>query len=154
MNLFAKQKERHRHNMDTKRGKEHGINRQIGIYIYTLSGIKQKTKRNNCIHRKLNSVLYGDLNGKEIQKRGDICIHMTGSLCCTAENNNIVNQLYSNKKLILKRKKKNIMQGIDGLVQMIMYQAQTLIRVTGWGLALIVPVLRANLLHPDLCGLP
>ena len=67
-------------------------------------------------------MLYGDLNGKEIQKRGDICIHMTGSLCCTAENNNIVNQLYSNKKLILKRKKNNIMQVIDGLVQMIMYQ--------------------------------
>ena len=26
MNLFAKQKERHRHSMDTKGGKEHGIN--------------------------------------------------------------------------------------------------------------------------------
>ena len=49
-------------------------------------------------------------------------IYKADSLCCTAENNNIVNQLYSNKKLILKRKKKNIMQGIDGLVQMIMYQ--------------------------------
>ena len=67
-------------------------------------------------------MLYGDLNGKEIQKKGDIYIYMADSFCCTAENNNIVNQLYSNKKLILKRKKKNIMQGIDGLVQMIMYQ--------------------------------
>ena len=37
----------------------------------------------------------GDLNGKEIQKRGDICIHIANSLCCLAENNNI-KQLYSN----------------------------------------------------------
>ena len=27
----------------------------------------------------------GDLNGKEIQKRGDICV--TDSFCCTAETN-------------------------------------------------------------------
>ena len=26
-----------------------------------------------------------DLNGKEIQKRGDICTHITDSLYCTAE---------------------------------------------------------------------
>ena len=50
-----------------------------------------------------------------------MCVYMADSLCCMAENSNIVNQLYSNKKLILK--KMNIMQGIDGLVQMIMYQA-------------------------------
>ena len=30
-------------------------------------------------------MLYGDLNGKEIQKRGDICI--VDSLCCTIETN-------------------------------------------------------------------
>ena len=68
-------------------------------------------------------MLCGDLNGKEIQNSGAICIYMADSLCCTVENDNIVKQLYSNKKIILKRKKKNIMQGIDGLVQMIMYQA-------------------------------
>ena len=27
-------------------------------------------------------MLCGDLNGKEIQKRGLICIHTVGSLCC------------------------------------------------------------------------
>ena len=27
------------------------------------------------------SVICGDLNGKEIQKRGDICIHTADSLC-------------------------------------------------------------------------
>ena len=39
----------------------------------------------------------GDLSGKEIQKRGDICIHIADSLCCTVETNDIVKQLYSNK---------------------------------------------------------
>ena len=32
-----------------------------------------------------NSMLYGDLNRKEIQKGGDICKHIADSLCCTAE---------------------------------------------------------------------
>ena len=31
------------------------------------------------------------------RKRGDICIHITDSLCSIAETNNIVKQLYSNK---------------------------------------------------------
>ena len=43
-------------------------------------------------HRELHSMLCGDLDGKEIQKRG---ISMADSLCWTAENN-IVKQLYSN----------------------------------------------------------
>ena len=35
-----------------------------------------------CMKQTTNdSVLCGDLNGKEIQKRGDICIHMADSLC-------------------------------------------------------------------------
>ena len=34
-----------------------------------------------------NSKLYGDLNGKEIQKRGGMCICITDSLCCTAKIN-------------------------------------------------------------------
>ena len=41
-------------------------------------------------HRELYSVLCGDLNGKEIQKRGDIYIHIADSLCCTAETNTIL----------------------------------------------------------------
>ena len=32
-----------------------------------------------------NSVFCSDLNGKEIQKIGDICICTADSLCCTAE---------------------------------------------------------------------
>ena len=52
----------------------------------------------------------GDLNGKEIEKRGDVHIyiyahtyiyiyiytHIADSFCCTVETNN-VKQLYSNK---------------------------------------------------------
>ena len=29
----------------------------------------------------------GDLNGKEIQKRGDVCKHRADSLCCREEAN-------------------------------------------------------------------
>ena len=37
--------------------------------------------------REFYSMLYGDLNGKEIQKRGDICKQIADSLCHTAETN-------------------------------------------------------------------
>ena len=51
-------------------------------------------------------MLCGDLNGKEIQKRDDICIHIVDSLHPAAVT---VKQLYPNKKQtknILKHKKK------------------------------------------------
>ena len=38
-------------------------------------------------HRKLNLMCGGDLNGKEIQKRGDICIPIADLLFCTVETN-------------------------------------------------------------------
>ena len=34
---------------------------------------------------ELSEKPYSDLNGKEIQKRGDICICIADSLCCKAE---------------------------------------------------------------------
>ena len=48
--------------------------------------------------RELHSMLCGDINGKETQKRKGICIciHAADSLCWTAENNNTVKQLHSN----------------------------------------------------------
>jgi len=46
---------------------------------------KWKNTNENVLYSRGNSVLCGELNGKEIQKRGDICI--SGSLCCTAETN-------------------------------------------------------------------
>lgn len=36
---------------------------------------------------ELYSVFSGDLEGKEIQKRRDIYIHIAESLCCTADTN-------------------------------------------------------------------
>ena len=51
-------------------------------------------------HRELYSVLCGDLNGKEIQKGGDVCIYGADSLCCAAETNK------HRKATILKKKKK------------------------------------------------
>ena len=38
-----------------------------------------------CIAQELYSVLYSDLNGKEIQIRGDICIHIADLLCGMVE---------------------------------------------------------------------
>ena len=48
--------------------------------------------------RELYSVLGGDWAGKEIQKRGEICIHMVEPLCGTAETDNIVKLLYTQTK--------------------------------------------------------
>ena len=31
-----------------------------------------------------------DQNGKEIQKRGNVCIRMADSLCCSAETNTML----------------------------------------------------------------
>ena len=42
-----------------------------------------------------NSVLSGDLNGKEIQKRGAKCISMADLLCCIAEIDTEVEGTYT-----------------------------------------------------------
>ena len=42
---------------------------------------------------KLYSVVCGDLNGKETEKRGDMFIHAANSLCYTVDTHTIVNQL-------------------------------------------------------------
>ena len=41
-------------------------------------------------HRELYPVLCGDLNGEEIQGKGDTCIGTADSLCCRAEINTIL----------------------------------------------------------------
>ena len=46
------------------------MNWEIGIDIYTLLCMKQITKGNLPYSTENYSVLYGDLNGKEIQKGG------------------------------------------------------------------------------------
>ena len=40
-----------------------------------------------------------DLNGKEIQERGDICIHIADSFCCTVETNTILQSNYTPIKI-------------------------------------------------------
>ena len=44
---------------------------------------------------KIDSILHGDLNGKEIQKRGDIDKSICDSLCHTALTNTILSSNYS-----------------------------------------------------------
>ena len=39
-----------------------------------------------------NSALCGGLNGKEIQKSVNMCVHVTDSLCCTPRNENFIKQ--------------------------------------------------------------
>ena len=41
-------------------------------------------------HRELYSMLHGDPSEKEIQKRGEICICIADSFCCTVETNTIL----------------------------------------------------------------
>ena len=74
--------------MDTKGEKQGGINWEIGIGIYTLLilCIKQITNE-NLPHRELYSMLCGNLNEKEIQKRGDICKQRVHSFSFTVEIN-------------------------------------------------------------------
>ena len=73
----------------TWRGEREGgmMNWKIGTDIYTLLCVKQASQQitNEYLpYSTGNSVLCGDLNGKEIQKRGDICICISDSLHCTA----------------------------------------------------------------------
>ena len=64
--------------------KEREINWEIETDIYTLLYIKQIT---TVEHRELYSILCNDLYGKRVWKRGDMCICVTDSLCCTSESN-------------------------------------------------------------------
>ena len=73
--------------MDTKGERRSGLICEIGTDVYTLLCIERELMRTYCIAQELFSVLCRDLNGKEIQKSEDICIHTADSLCCTAENN-------------------------------------------------------------------
>ena len=50
-------------------------------------------------------MLCGDLNGKENQKIGDICIFITDSLCCAAETNTIFSSNYTPIKINFKKLK-------------------------------------------------
>ena len=66
------------------------MNWENGVDTHILLCIKQVTNENlvkSLLLRELYSVLCSNLNGKEIQKRGDTCMHRADSLCCTVEAN-------------------------------------------------------------------
>ena len=93
MNFFARQKQKLKCREQTcglQRGRVGGINWEIGIGIYTVLGIKYMTSENLVFSKELSSVLSGDLYGKEVQKRGDLCIHTVDSLFYAAETNTIL----------------------------------------------------------------
>ena len=52
-----------------------------------------------CVAEGTLLIHCGDLNGKEIQKRVDICIYITDSLCCTVETNTTLSINYTPIKI-------------------------------------------------------
>ena len=63
------------------------MNREIGSDVYTLLCIKSITNENLLYSAGNSTLLSADLNGKEIQKRGNICTRSADSLCCPTETN-------------------------------------------------------------------
>ena len=88
---------------------------EIGINIYTRQCIKWITDE-NLLYSPGNSVFYGDLHGKEIQKRGDICINLADSLCCMAETNTTFKNSYIPIKINLKKWSNTNRQIIDDML--------------------------------------
>ena len=72
-----------------------GINWETGNETYTLPHIRQATNK-DLLYSTGNPIQYSVIAnmGKESKKEW---MHVHDSLCYTAENNNIVNQLYTNK---------------------------------------------------------
>ena len=66
-----------------------GRNWETGIDTYTLLilCIKWTTDGNMLLAQGTHLVLCGNLNGREVQKAGDICMCMADSFCCAAEAN-------------------------------------------------------------------
>ena len=63
------------------------MNWEIGTDIYTTIYRNRQVMRTKCIKQEHHSGRHHNLNGKETQNRGDICINVTDSLCCTVETN-------------------------------------------------------------------
>ena len=65
-----------------------GFSRQeywSGVPLYT-----EQVTNEKLLYSTGNSVLWGDLNVREIEKGGNICIRMADSLLCTTETNTIL----------------------------------------------------------------
>ena len=96
--------------VDTGGEEEGGANWERSIAVYPLAHVKQLVDSVGLSGiaqaAQLGAPwwLQGAMRGgREVQEQGDICRHTADSLHCTAENNSIVKQLYSNKK----RRKRN-----------------------------------------------
>ena len=65
------------------------MNWEVGTGIYTILVlyIKWITNENLVYSTGKSTQCCGDLNANEIQKRGEICMHMADSLCCRVETN-------------------------------------------------------------------
>ena len=92
--------------MDTKWGKwEWG---ELGDWDWHVHSIDAMYKiehqwKPTVEHKELYLTLCGDLNGKGIQKRGDICICMADSPCCTTETDTIFQSNYAPININLKK---------------------------------------------------
>ena len=113
MNLFAKQKQKHRlenNLIDTKRERADQMNWEIGIDIYTLLCIKQVVNE-DLIYSTGNSTQCS-VTTKLIRKSKEegiyvcvcvcVCVCVTDSLCCTAESNTTLQSNYTPMKILKK----------------------------------------------------
>ena len=72
----------------------HGINDSMDMNVSKLwETVKDREDWRTIQLMELYSVLCGDLNGREIQKRGGICI--ADLLCCTVETNTTLQSNYT-----------------------------------------------------------
>ena len=63
-----------------------GLNWEIGTDLYTLPCMNQLSKLMRTYHSTGDCpVLCGDLNGKDLLRREDVCVCVADSLRCTAE---------------------------------------------------------------------
>ena len=65
----------------------HGVAKSDTTERRTLTNETDNRREPTVSLREFYSVLCGDLNGKEIQKRGDMCMRIADPLCCTVEAN-------------------------------------------------------------------
>ena len=80
-----------RRNIWMLKGKGEWEEWEIGIDTYTLLiPYTEEVMNENLLSRTGNAVFCADLNEKEIQQGGGMCMCVAGSLCCTIETNTIL----------------------------------------------------------------
>ena len=95
MSISTKQKQTHRHREQTCGYQGGGGRDKLGVWDQQIQTTTYKIDNNKVLlYSTGNYIQYlvMNYNGKESKKK--IYIYITESLCCTAEINSIVNQLY------------------------------------------------------------